>query len=488
MKKPKFTIEECVAKAQSYDILSVFREENQEMYRFIKKRGLCNNILGHMKKRSLLFTEEYCKDIIKKYSTLKEFRLNEKKVYAYIIRHKWNFLLKDLLPSETSYNRIIYAYEFPELNFAYIGLTWNIERRHNEHLKKGTLYDFCMKNNLTLSEPIIKEKNIPYYKAGNYENHYIQLYKADGWKLLNKIKAGSLGGDFSGGNKVAVFNTNGNFLELLKIKDASEKYNINRHNIRLVLRGTNHTSGNFIFMKEEDWIKKDKPLNIDGYVVKNKAEKIVHLDKDLKITNVSENKRKASEFEGYSINANNNLCNLKHNTIVNTKKGKCAYYDDYEKYINNELILYKPNMPKCKTLLLLPHNFTNEDVSLILQVPKWKKNNREYKKEKLKKSNKIDKRKREDYISPKSKEVLQFDFNGVLLNEYKSAKFAERDTNIKKDSITTCANGHSNTCGGYIWIYKKDYTSENLKKRLEKIVLFLKNKGSVINSQKRKKK
>lgn len=488
MKKPKFAVEECVAKAQSYDTLSVFREENQEMYRFIKKRCLCNSILGHMKKRSLLFTEEYCKDIIKKYSTLKEFRLNEKKLYAYIIRHKWNFLLKDLLPSENSYNRIIYAYEFSELNFAYIGLTWNIERRHNEHLKKGTLYDFCIKNNLTLSEPIIKEKNIPYYKAGNYENHYIQLYKADGWKLLNKIKAGSLGGDFSGGNKVAVFDTNGKFLEILKIKDASEKYNVKRHNIRLVLCGTNHTSGNFIFMKEEDWIKKNRPLKIDGFVVKNKMEKIVHLDKDLKITNVSENKKKASEFEGYSINTNNNLCNLKHNTIVNTKKGKCAYYDDYEKYINNKLILYKPNIPKCKTLLLLPHNFTNDDVSLILQVPKWKKNNREYKKEKLKKSNKIDKRKREDYISPKSKEVLQFDFNGFLLNEYKSAKFAERDTNIKKDSITTCANGHTNTCGGYIWIYKKDYTLENLKKRLDKIVLFLKNKGSVINSQKRKKK
>ena len=38
------------------------------------------------------------------------------------------------------------------------------------------------------------------------------------------------------------------------------------------------------------------------------------------------------------------------------------------------------------------------------------------------------------------------------------------------------------------WIYKKDYTLENLKKRLGKIVLFLNNKGSVINSQKRKKK
>ncbi len=33
MKKPKFTVEECVAKAQSYDTLSVFREENEEMYK-----------------------------------------------------------------------------------------------------------------------------------------------------------------------------------------------------------------------------------------------------------------------------------------------------------------------------------------------------------------------------------------------------------------------------------------------------------------------
>lgn len=486
MRKSKFTIEECVAKAQTYDVLTLFKKENEEMYRFIKKRCLCRSIFGHMKRKPLKFSQEYCKKIIKKYITLKDFRINNINLYQYIIRNKWNFLLEDLLPSETSYNRIIYVYEFAELNCAYVGLTWNIERRHNEHLKKGTLYNFCIKNNLILPQPIIKEKNIPYHKAGIYENQYMCIYKADGWMLLNKVKAGSLGGDSLGSKRVAIFNTDGIFLEILNIKDVSKKYNINRHNIGLVLRGINHTSGNFIFIKEEEWFKKGKPLKIEGFVVKNCQERIVHLDNNLNITNISLNKKMALEFEGYTVNTNNNLGNLRHNTIINTKKGKCAYYDDYKSYINNDLVLYKPNIPKCKTLLLLPHNFTDDDISSIMKLPNWKINERERRKEKLKKLKKIDKCKKEDYISPISKKIFQFDFNGNLIKKYFSAKIAEKETHINKTSITQCACGGNNSGGGYIWIYEEDYTTEKLQKRLDKLENFLKNKGSLINSIKKR--
>ena len=66
--------------------------------------------------------------------------------------------------------------------------------------------------------------------------------------------------------------------------------------------------------------KKDKTyiemLCATYYVKLNKkcsscySDAILILIKNLKITNISENKKKALKFEGYSINANNNLCNL----------------------------------------------------------------------------------------------------------------------------------------------------------------------------------
>ena len=56
------------------------------------------------------------------------------------------------------------------------------------------------------------------------------------------------------------------------------------------------------------------------------------------------------------------------------------------------------------------------------------------------------------------KEVYQFDKNGVLLNNYKSAAEAEKQTGIAHSNIIACLKGRRNTAGGFIWRSTLDFS------------------------------
>lgn len=50
--------------------------------------------------------------------------------------------------------------------------------------------------------------------------------------------------------------------------------------------------------------------------------------------------------------------------------------------------------------------------------------------------------------------VLQFNLDGVLVNEYSSMREAQKVTGIANQNISSCCSGKSKTAGGYIWKYK----------------------------------
>lgn len=55
------------------------------------------------------------------------------------------------------------------------------------------------------------------------------------------------------------------------------------------------------------------------------------------------------------------------------------------------------------------------------------------------------------------KEVLQFDINDILINEYESVKDAMRKTGVSVDTIGDCCKGKNNHIGkGYKWFFKND--------------------------------
>ena len=56
-----------------------------------------------------------------------------------------------------------------------------------------------------------------------------------------------------------------------------------------------------------------------------------------------------------------------------------------------------------------------------------------------------------------SKQVMQFDKEGNLINEFISIHEAYNVTKISRDTISKCCKGKYKQAGGYIWKYKEDF-------------------------------
>lgn len=82
--------------------------------------------------------------------------------------------------------------------------------------------------------------------------------------------------------------------------------------------------------------------------------------------------------------------------------------------------------------------------------------------------------------NPRSKPVIQMDFDGTVIKEWPSAYRAAKDLGIKQPVLCRALTQGRFSCGGFMWVYKKTYTpkySENLKiEREEKFKVREKNK------------
>lgn len=92
-------------------------------------------------------------------------------------------------------HKCIYSYEFPD-NHVYVGLTYNTKKRQNH--RNSDPYDQVTKYiKETGLIPIHKQltEYIPVDEAIKLENDFIQKYKNENWIILNKNKAGGIGGN-----------------------------------------------------------------------------------------------------------------------------------------------------------------------------------------------------------------------------------------------------------------------------------------------------
>jgi hypothetical protein len=64
------------------------------------------------------------------------------------------------------------------------------------------------------------------------------------------------------------------------------------------------------------------------------------------------------------------------------------------------------------------------------------------------------------------KSVLMFNLDGNFLEEFSSIKIASESTKIKLSGISNCLNGRRKSAGGYLWIFKNEFTDETLKKKV----------------------
>ena len=137
------------------------------------------------------WTKEKCEKEALLYKFRSDFQKKSKSAYHASIRYG---ILDDICLHMTiighRYKRCIYAYEFDD-NCVYVGLTFNLDRRHKKHLEKGSVYEhFKINRNY-----IIKQltEYIDVNLAIKKENDFVEYYKSKNFIILNKVKTGSIG-------------------------------------------------------------------------------------------------------------------------------------------------------------------------------------------------------------------------------------------------------------------------------------------------------
>lgn len=173
-------------------------------YGYINKlfKNHSNNGYTDKKHKQNYWTKELLQIEANKYKTRGEFQLKNKIAYSasnskklidkLFEKHKnkgysINMYIDDVY--------VIYVYELPKHNKAYVGLTNNIIRRDREHVfsSKEKLNTFCKKMNISYPKYKILENNLNIKDVLEKEQYWINYYKSKKWDMFNKNKASSLG-------------------------------------------------------------------------------------------------------------------------------------------------------------------------------------------------------------------------------------------------------------------------------------------------------
>jgi len=205
-----YTLEELQLLVNKYETQQDFRNNNLREYKYSIKNNLLKLLfknhqnegkikIGNKSKWSL----EILQTEADKYKNRKEFRKNNSPAYytacskkilnKLFENHQNNGYLDKPEWKENIY--VIYVYELPEFNRAYVGLTNNIKRRDNEHIFSidESLNKFCKENNIPLPKYKILEDELKSTDAQAQEKYWLEYYINNNWNMFNIAKTGSLG-------------------------------------------------------------------------------------------------------------------------------------------------------------------------------------------------------------------------------------------------------------------------------------------------------
>jgi predicted GIY-YIG superfamily endonuclease len=128
-----------------------------------------------------------------KYTNKKDFHEKSPKAEGAAKHNGWyNEVTSHMEILGSKYKRIVYVYEFPD-NTAYVGLTFNKEKRERQHQEQGPVYEYSKLTGLIPEIKFVSGTYVDVKDAQNLENCTVEFYRGRGWKILNTAKTGGLG-------------------------------------------------------------------------------------------------------------------------------------------------------------------------------------------------------------------------------------------------------------------------------------------------------
>jgi hypothetical protein len=203
----KWTKEECHALALQCDSRKDFVKKHKNAYNASSKNGWLDEIRTHMNEINHYWSKEECHALALECKSRIEFSIKHPNAYCASRTRAGNWM--DEICSHMKYQgnryiRGVYSYKifFGGIWYAYSGLAYNFDGRHQRHLytiKKGkstcTVDNFCIKNNIELPMYEIAYDYTDVETARLLEEKNLSELKEQGFITLNRSKCGGVGGD-----------------------------------------------------------------------------------------------------------------------------------------------------------------------------------------------------------------------------------------------------------------------------------------------------
>lgn len=201
----KWDEENIITEAHKYRTQVEFKRQSGGAYTAARRMGLIKVLNQHWEKYSMprnFWQYDTCKDKAKECANRSEFWKKFAAGYHKSLKEGW---IDEFFPSNERNSKepihCVYGYIDPINKVAYIGRTLmrRIEKRDYEHRinEKDSVYSYFRKNELTIPEITIIEKNLNCNESLIKEDEYIKQYKKSGYIIINKaktgIKSGSIG-------------------------------------------------------------------------------------------------------------------------------------------------------------------------------------------------------------------------------------------------------------------------------------------------------
>ena len=197
-KTKKWTYEEALEEAKKYKTFAEFAKNSSAFYQS-REKGWTEDFKKFLKLGKGEWTK-YTKDMViadvSKSHNRVEFRSKFPDAYRAARENGWyDEVTEPLINIVDDRTRLIYAYEFSD-NSVYVGLTVNERRRNFDHLNtiepQSPVALHILKTGL---QPIYKIvlRDLTPKEAQDAEGCTEEKYRSKGWKILNRVKTGSLG-------------------------------------------------------------------------------------------------------------------------------------------------------------------------------------------------------------------------------------------------------------------------------------------------------
>ncbi len=190
-----WTKEKCIISAKEYRNRSEFQKRCSGGYKYAKRNNIMDLVCSHMTYKKMpirKWTKEKCEEEALKYKYRSDFSNKSNGAYYSSRINGWLDDVCSHMKTNNNKPRCIYSYKFEDA--VYVGLTCGLLKRKREHKndKNSTVYKHSKNNNIIEIKQLTKYLKI--YDAKKKEKFYVKLYKILGFKILNKVKTGGIGG------------------------------------------------------------------------------------------------------------------------------------------------------------------------------------------------------------------------------------------------------------------------------------------------------